>query len=190
MFQNPNSPAEEAEKRVLVETSLRQLSYLQGSSSIAARGVQLLSTLLNEESNQRGQRNRRSNKRKVSIEDGEAQECDRIAKRISKDVLTSPSSYPQHLASASLPAFEPTSAAYYPFDTTSPALLNPFDTIFSAPAFQNNDTQAYGSLEGESNMELWRLMDNGFESNGRRHSAEGTEALGMRMEKASGTWSS
>lgn len=190
MFQNPNSPSEDTEKRELVESSLRELSHLQDSSSIAARGVQLLSTLLNEESNQRGRPNGRSNKRKYSVEEGREEEFGREAKRVPENLSTSPTSYLGPFSSASFPSFEPTSAAHYPSALTNLAPLNHFDTLFSTPAFQNLDTEGYGGSEGESNIEFWRLMDRGFESNGRRDSAAGLEALGMGIEKDSGTWSS
>lgn len=176
MFSNPAPAADDLKN--LVEVSLSELARLQETSPIAARGVQLLSTLLLEANQHRQAAASRSpTKRKRSAPLGEEDNFGNVAKRVSNSVQTSP---PSSSSTSLSPSTHLPFVPYYP--TIPSPNVNNFDSLLSttSTSFTGYNGMEIGVAEGETDLEFWRLLE-GFQTPGENANNHPVE---------SGTWSS
>lgn len=163
MFQNPSTPTDEINH--LVQASLQELARLQNTSPIAARGVQLLSTLLAEaETHRKNSADKLANKRKRG-DNSEDDNFGNVAKRVSNSVQTSPPSSSSNSLSPS---------------THLPLPFLPYYPSIPSSGFSYNNAVEFGVSQGDNDLEFWRLLE-GFDTP--------IENRGENIIE-SGTWSS
>lgn len=187
IFQSSTSdPSEDViNKRLEVQAALEELKTLSDTSPIAARGVQLLSTLLAEEAKHR-RTDLSSRKRKAPDPPLDHERFGDVAKRVSNSVVKvvkSPSPR-SSIGNSSLPPY------YAPQD--SPALSDgsltqdAFDSILLSGIGIGEQQYGPGESPGgvDTNFDFWRMLDASFEP-----TSQGSQGVGMSFGTDSpGAW--
>lgn len=185
LFQHP-SATPSTDLKNLVETSLQQLAKLTETSSIAARGVQLLSSLLAEASAHRraeaskssGGGGSGSKRKRSNLLGAEEESFGKVAKKVANNNSSngnhqhSHNQNSQHISSASSSTSNsnnsrsPSNQLQLPLLPYYPSIPSPnsnaFDSLLSSSSFSYG-TGVEFAMTGENDLEFWRLLE-GFET--------------------------
>ncbi|KAI5480534.1 C6 transcription factor [Pseudohyphozyma bogoriensis] len=171
VFQSSTTdPADEvAEKRKEVQVALSHLTLLAPTSPIAARGVQLLSTLLAEEAKHRQLESAQSSAlKRPAPSDHQAGRFGDLSKRHASDATLAGGTVSPSFSTTSLYPFQESPAATEGGTLTTEAynsiLFNTYPAFPDSYGSNGPSPGEMGYLEG--NADFWRVLDASFEGTG------------------------